>query len=284
MKKVVFALVLLGGFHHCLQAQDAPKSKVAPKKQQAKQTSKTAQDSISYDENPFDISVESLPANYRGHSCAEIVRPLGNIKLEKDEFESSKAFAERIEFVKDSPLYGKLKGTSTLAFSPARPLLLPKYDADTETMTIKIVSHGSQSVRIGENFYSSAPIIKDLSDSRSYVAENGYGKKIEVNSFTYLVCGITFANVNSIAKSIHIPSEFSFKVAPELARDSKGNIGILYITNLSAPYIVRYSDYMKATMDSPTEISMSGPSIVTTLSQVWVYNTKTGQIFAKEPL
>jgi len=284
MKKAFFAIAFLSSFHAHLQAQEAPKSKTSAKKQQVKQQEKKAPSYSSYDVAPFDASVESLPANYRGHSCVEISRLLSSIKLEKDEFESSKAFADRIEFVKDARLYGQLTGSSVLAFSPSKPMMLPKYDADTETMRIRIVSHGSGSVRINGNFYTSAPINKELSSSRTYVGENGYGRKVEITSFTYDVCGITFANVNSISRSVNIPSDFSFKVSPEIARESKENIGILYIANLSAPYAARYSDYMKATMDSPTEIAMSGPSIVTTLSQVWIYSTKTGQIFAKEPL
>lgn len=284
MQKVIFTLVLLGGVLTCLQAQEVPKSKTSLKKPQVKQQEKKAPSYSSYDAAPFDLSIESLPANYRGHSCVEISRLLSSLKLEKDEFESSKSFADRIDFIKEARLYGQLTGSSLLAFSPSKPMMLPKYDADTETMKVHVLSHGSGSVRIDGNFYTSAPINKELSSSRNYVGENGYGRKVEISSFTYDVCGITFSNVNSISRSVNIPSDFSFKISPEIARDSKESIGILYIANLSAPYSARYSDYMKATMDSPTEIAMSGPSIVTTLSQVWIYNTKTGQIFAKESL
>lgn len=289
MKKILLILLLLSSYHERLKAQDAPnanakKSTAGKKTSELKHPQKKAGDFAIFSKEPFDTNVDSLPIAYRGHSCIEISKRLKSFKLEKDEFEATKAYAERVEHVKTEVLYGGLSGSSILSFSPDKPMLIPRYDADTETMNVRILSHGNRSTKVEGNFYASGLINSELSNSRNYMGENGYGKKVEIRSTAYEVCGITFINISSISRSVVIPSEFSFKISSDDARANKGAIGVLYIATLNSPFIARYGDYAKPTMDSPIEIVWSGDSIVTRLSQVWLFSTKTGQIFSKETL
>ncbi|MBB5610393.1 MULTISPECIES: hypothetical protein [unclassified Janthinobacterium] len=289
MKKILPLLLLACGLHGSSWAQDASnkgtKKSTQPKQgADSKSSQKKVSDLAAFSQDPFDANAETLPIDFRGHSCIAISDRLKAFKLKKDEFESTKAYAERVEHVKSEPIYGNLNGSSIIAMSPDKPLLMPNYNADTETMTVRMLSHGSRTTMIGEGFFSSALINSSLSSTQKYIGENGYGKKVEITSSVYDACGITFANIKSQGPSTGIPSDFSFKISPDDARLNKGAIRILYIAKLESPFLSRYGNMIKPTMDNPIELLWNGDSLVMKLSQVWLYSSVTGKVFSKELL
>lgn len=233
-----------------------------------------------FDRDPFDVESTALPPGYQGHNCVEVSNKLNGLKPEKDEFETSQDYSERVERIRLTPLYASVTAASTLAFSKEISTSRVDYDADSESMNVSIFP--SKATMVGEKFFESAVIDRQVESRSEYVGVNAYGRKVNVARTRYLVCAATFNNIDTISRKIRTPNSLAFKINPSDARVAKDNLGLLYILNTAPPFVVKYHEYAAPTIDSPTELSFGGNVIVGRLQQMWLYNIKTGQIYAKE--
>ncbi|WP_147328076.1 hypothetical protein [Duganella sp. BJB476] len=231
-----------------------------------------------YSKEPFDLEDKALAPGYAGHSCREIVRKLKPSNPQKDEFESSAAYAGRVAHLADDIIYGNITGQSVVAFAAERPLISLTYNADTEDARVNFLTIGSLSTKVGGSYVRSALIESQSTDNSEYVGENSYGKKVAVRRTSYNACAVAFANVDSITRRVALPTSFSFKVPAIYARTLKDSIGVLYVGPIKQPFLVHYGEYMKPTIDSPTELIYSGDAIVIHLSKIVLYDTTTGRI------
>lgn len=90
-----------------------------------------------YTNLPVDLKAEKLSVNYYGNDLEAILRELARREsLQKNEFETTKQFGERLKLEKEKNFVGDLNGKSVFAFIPNRGKF--RYDADTETMIYEI--------------------------------------------------------------------------------------------------------------------------------------------------
>lgn len=87
--------------------------------------------------------------------------------------------------------------------------------------------------------------------------------------------------------SNHRERKIIFKIIPEEARDLKANVGILFVCKIR-PYgetpVHTFTNFYHTnpTMDSPTEFSYNQLFINANLYEIWIFNKKSGAIYAKE--
>jgi hypothetical protein len=237
-----------------------------------------ADQSLAYATTPFDVNSEALPNHYLGHSCSDIAKAVLSLNPMKDEYETTAAFQERIAKLATRPLIGSVMLGGYLAFLEEDPSVTSQYNADTETLWIG--GHPSS----GKIFVNSSPITSVLITSKvtsqsTYSASNAYGKIVDVKKSHLNSCALAFPQFGSPIKFSDYKT--SVTMPPTEARNTKDNIGVLYIGRLSQPYWVKYSDYLKPTIDSPHEAYWSGDTLIMDDIQVWLFNKASGRILQK---
>jgi len=228
---------------------------------------------------PLDIAAEFLPPNYLGHDCRVFAKRLVGLNTLKGEFETTADYNDRIAPLADQPASASTKFGDIVGFVEERPSFYEKYDADTQTYNIR-GGWGVVTQMIGSRLVSSVEIDSKLISTRKYTGENSYGRKTEVTAYRLNVCGLAFSNLGYLS-----PKKIDFyenlEINPGEAKEAKGNIGVLYVGRLSAPFRTDYSHYIKPTFTSPVEITSSGDALTMTLSAVWLFNKRTGRIYRK---
>jgi hypothetical protein len=288
MQKILSALIALSlGVTYSAFGQEKiskPQQKRSTAQPSSRQKIQVADSLAKYAHEPFDPAGEVLPAGYRGHSCREITRILKLSNPQKDEFESSTAYKERVAHLESDVLYGSITGSSIVAFTSERPVTSVTYNADTEGMQVTYFTSGSLSTRVGSNFVQSVLVESRITDSKEYVGENGYGKKVNVHQTSHSACAVAFSNVNTITRQVTLPHSFFFKVPADYARTLKENIGVLYVGTIKAPFLAQYVNYIKPTIDNPTELIYSGDAVVIQLSKIVLYDITTGKMLSTTDL
>jgi hypothetical protein len=225
----------------------------------------------------LDLDATSLPANFSGHDCNKIASRLKSLNPEKSEFETSDAYAIRMEKALATPLYAQVNAWDALSFIPEiKPFLIAKYDADTKIMSVTIYN-SYQKATVAGKLANAVAVNSTITSSRSYTAENSFGRKVTVNRTDSSSCA--FAFFDSLFPKLS--DEVQFEVEPDQAKLVKENLTILYIGAISAPYRSDYSLYKKPTVDSPTELVGDGDSVVMRLAARWLVDPTSGAIYAK---
>jgi hypothetical protein len=229
----------------------------------------------------LDPSTETLPKYYLGHDCRAIAKKILSLKLKKSEFETTSAYNERLNVLNAERIAGATKLSDVVGFVPSGALstLSDKYDADRGILRVETY-WGDSMQMLDSQLLTSAKLEYKITSKRSYEASNAYGKKVLVNSTSYDTCGIAFSNLQYGTSTITKIDE-SIEMTPEEARAAKGNIAMMYVGNLSAPYWIEYHDYLKPTIDSPREAAWSGDAIVMKLVQIWLYNKDSGRVYKR---
>lgn len=70
----------------------------------------------------------------------------------------------------------------------------------------------------------------------------------------------------------------AINVSPEEARHLKHSLAVLYLGSLALPYVEDFAYYSKATVDNPTELTLSGGTIVVDMRETIVFDARTGKI------
>ena len=234
---------------------------------------------------PLDPSTENLPRLYAGHSCNVIARKISSFKPTKSEYETTADYKQRLSGMANAPLVGTTALGDLIGFVTTEDVysgITQNYNADLGILMIKKYSTNTSQLIAGQLLMSGL-IEQKIKGSRNYLGSNAYGKKVSVSATHWSVCGIAFSNFTyqDILTSRSLEIDIAIELSPNDARLAKDNLAVMYVGQLSEPYLGQYTDYSKPTIDLPSEISMSGDAIVIKLAQLWLFNRQTGKVYQK---
>lgn len=265
MKPSFLALLIVTFF---LNAQATTAGEKASPKLLQKTTSKQI-----YSTTPFDMTIERLPKNYKGHNILDIYQKLTPPRS-KGEFEKTEEYEGRIARWKESTILGKITTKDNLAFEISEFLapdtLTAEYDADKELLTVMLLFENQyfpNKARWLEIFYRS----KNLG---SHTGITRMGVKFRVTSHIGTSVGLA---VKEQIQTISITKPYS----RDEARSIKNTIRAYAIATLEEPYKVDASTSTTASLDDPDEWLKQHFGLYVSLKAIWFVNTKTGEVFAK---
>lgn len=214
----------------------------------------------SYFAEPFDRTLEKLPPRFTGNLHDKLPDELiQRYRLsQKDEFETTEQYRKRLTDLERNPLFGSVLQRSTIAF----PFLLgpdfAKYDADASTLNVMI----SGAVESG------GFILRTSSKSRLFsIVRFGEGYK-QVIGQVGDVNGSDSKQSSDCRPWEERGCSVGLKMPPELARAAKESLALLIVGTLSDPFMVVGSDSF---------IRMD-------VSEIWLYNFLTGEVYDKRRL
>ncbi|MBP3530558.1 MAG: hypothetical protein J6K25_05170 [Thermoguttaceae bacterium] len=259
-----------------------------------------------YSLEPLDPGATKVTPGYRGHDVEAILESVSKIfsrrNVEKDEYEKTVDFQKRLATFKktlpEKTLHGNLKFGSTLALALTQDAKFGfsarcQYDADAERFAISFESRVDYGV---EGF-----IEKQYKDfygvgiKRELIPEANDGNRNSIiKRECWRSCGIVFTD----SRDLRIDASstlYLHGVAPNYARTIGKGLGVLCVFQLgflekredgtATPYaVVRGTETTKPTTARPNGTFESKQAVLTTLPEFWIYNVKTGEVYAKYAL
>ncbi|NTV05180.1 MAG: hypothetical protein HGA59_01540 [Chlorobiaceae bacterium] len=264
IKGIVIALLLL---------QFCPTSEVLAKKSNLVKETLSGSVEFKEDENiplvPFDPKIAILPIDFKGTNIITLYNQLDIANSEKNEFETKDAYRKRIQDNYPHEIYSFVKVIDyRLGFGD----LFFNYDPEKQIMSLHYWSY-SDGIKI----------LKNNERRSTYEASNRFGATTIVTSNHGDVYGITPIN-----KKGGMSRNISFKLSPEEAREQKSDLVALIVCKVcpspgDEPKIThKNTESKQATMDSPYDHVYAQYFINVAIYEVWVFNSKTGVIYAKE--
>ncbi len=223
----------------------------------------------------FNTELSTLPVGYTGENIDALYKHLSQLIPPKDEFEKTEAYLQRLNTNTPKQLFAFLNNSYDVFNSLT-------YNPDSETVTVSIN-------QLGCIVGSPSIEIKNITSSvEKYKTRNKFGANFVATSYTIFDYAIYPVNYYSIR-------DICFKINTDEARDLKQNYGILYICKITpsnpTPHNrksqqISWSNsdmtYSDATFSRPDRHINFIFSINITLYQIWVFNKKTGIIYAKD--
>lgn len=234
-----------------------------------------------YAKTALSLSDEKLPQNFKGYSCTEIVKGLQSLNIKKDEFETKQEFEDRLMNDGLKKLSGSITAADPMIFVYNKSLSDFKYDPESQAFKGRSYFGKDGMLKEGYELFDAAPLVILSNSRKSYIGVNGFGASTKVEESSTKVCGVIFKQAKK--KTIYGPLkiEYNIPMASEKARELKDSLKIAFVGALSIPYLGRYVSFSKPTVSSPYDISITGDAIVIRLEEVWVFDEKTGEIFAR---
>jgi hypothetical protein len=227
----------------------------------------------------LDTALEVLPQMYPGHGCKAIATTLMKKDPIKSEYETTDAYKSRLAEVAETPLFDSLRFGDTVGFVPLIPFLKKTYTADASWMELEVqmlITRILETPTRKESVYAEILTAEPVSKS-TYSGSNIFGKEVTVTKSILDVCAVIFANRDLR----YSPARARFSIPPEEARVVADRLRVLYVGKLAEPYYQPYASRSAPTIDSPTETIMSGPGVVITLNQIWIFDPVTGKVYSK---
>lgn len=234
-----------------------------------------------YTTEGFDPSVSSLPSDFYGHDIRDLYIRLAERQSTqiKDEFETTENYLSRIRAAASQPILGRLTTNDIFVFQLKPSTLV--YDADHQVM--KVTQPLFNMKRQGSGFDYSKASISVLSEDKygSYAGSNAFGASVEIIKQTGDHYDL------AIEKPIQLSLRFGdlyWEVNMDIltAMEAKQNLRLLAICELRAPLSREVRLYEEPTFDHPTETNIKYHYVIGELKGIWLYDLKTGKIFAKE--
>ncbi len=225
---------------------------------------------------PFDLKVAAVDSSYKGHVCSDLMQALQIRKLSKDQYETSKDYAKRMQELSKQKYFDELKLGDTLAFLESKDGS-SSYDADKGVLSFT-TPYLSSNFKIGDGVEMLTPNVMSSSE-RTYEGSNAFGVKRSVKSSHQKVCVVTFTNFKYGSNASSQP--FKIKLSPQDARALNGKIRTFYLGVLTHPYLASYSEYQKPEINNPIEQMVEGTSLLVRVQQVWLVNGDTGEVLSK---
>jgi hypothetical protein len=167
-------------------------------------------------------------------------------------------------------LAGRLYGFQSAV--PSDSFSIPKYDADSGTMTIKIA-----------NRYRSLGEGHDINIENFYTVErsigtNAFGARVPIRTYYGSEFYIRYDN--------RIDTEIKFDITPALAQKVRPQIRVLFVCKLvpdkKNDFLTSGPSWKEATIDSPTAKSANQGFLHVRLMSIWIFNGATGEILKKQ--
>ncbi|MCD2165562.1 hypothetical protein LPW39_10485 [Comamonas koreensis] len=225
---------------------------------------------------PFDSKASSIDSSFKGHVCSDIMQALQIRKLSKDQYETSKDYAKRLQELSKQKYFDELKLGDTLAFWEPKDGT-SSYDADKGVLSFT-PPYLSSNFKIGDGVEMLTPNVMSSSE-RTYEGSNAFGVKRSVKSSHQQVCVVSFTNFKYGSNASSQP--FKIKLPPQDARALHGKIRTFYLGVLAHPYLAAYSEYQKPEINNPIEKMVEGTSLLVKVQQVWIVNGDTGEVLSK---
>lgn len=232
----------------------------------------------------FDINATNIGPEFRGEEIVSIIDVMkeheSELKApEKDEFETSDAYAKRMASFK--PLKLILGDVSPedyyLSFLPAAGYEL-KYDADQQKLTVDI----PEALMLSWSVYD-----ETLLNSRSYKASNAFGGEVNVQETNKVRYQLERARYDRETMETDFGGKFEGKFSrdilmhPDQARSWKNNAKILIVCKLREPWFELSNSTSEPRFDSPTAGTTTTYSLHIKLEQIWLYDYYTGKVLKK---
>lgn len=233
---------------------------------------------------PFDVGRVSLPAGYAGADPERLYAALAERKRaeRKDEYETTEQHRQRIALLKDAPLVGAVRPSSTVA------LILPhdsaSFDADSRQMAVKIRLYGGD-----EGVW-----LKTVERGRrTYRAQNAFGAAFDVVETTEDVYAALLSNQRDFVDDARTAAESLRGVAKEsyasitfaadaaTAKRLKGDLRALAVVRLVPPFTSGWFRNKEATLASPSAYRRKVNSLQCELLELWLFDDRSGEVLAR---
>jgi hypothetical protein len=251
----------------------------AKPKRQAKEKPQPKEQSGIYSSALFDSRASTLPVGYRGHDAKRIYEAVKERLASKGEFETTKAYQDRINSVPSLPLVGNLTLSNLFAFDLDRPTY--EYDADKGSLHI--------GAKFGSVYKGSTP--SDLHRGlklrggdileETYEATNALGARVRVRKTDMVAYELAVENWGDWqAKDGGILD--SLNLDPAKAQRLKPSFRLLAVCRLKPPYF-GFERIMstKPTFESPSETQIVSRYLYADLVELWAYDLASGQVLYK---
>lgn len=237
----------------------------------------------SYLYKSFDINTKKLIPNFKGVNIQELYNELStrDIISEKNEFETTKQFQNRLAKEKKSTIIGLLDNKSIFAFTGEDNSynLDLNYNADLQKLKLKLNLND-----VYGDFYGNKSInLKTIRSSRYYKATNGFGAKLDVEEVSITKYKLNTLNIKSFIKEGDENSLENISLTSDKAKNFKDSnaLKLLFISKLSDPAL--HSDFtrIEPTINKPTDYMYLDYYINVNLQEIWLYDKNTGNILKK---
>lgn len=239
------------------------------------------------DSSPWQ-STKSLPKDFIGYprdSLLANARKIASQLSDKGEFESSEAHKKRIQAI-------EAKATDS---NKEIVIVVPKrktrfsYNADEQTGSIYVEP-------AAPNYDANEIELEYSSTASSYVGSNAYGAKAKVTITNSRSIGLYPENDTFRRPEFEAPEGSSgsfsidsgrlasvdFTVNSSAARRIKETGTLAYVVKLRPPYFTTETlEFKPATFSNPNEGKHKSDTVYVDVIQVWLFNQKTGEFFAK---
>lgn len=258
-----------------------------------------------YSSEPLDPTATKLPPEYLGHNIQTVVEKVEKIfadeNVKKDEYEKTADYKKRIAAFKaelpEKSIYGNLKFGSTLALALTQSgdssiFALSKYDADAEAFVVSFGAYANYNVDERNNCFG-IRFSRELSSSDTYIGKNGFGVEKEITEENFRSYGIAYTDSRNLQIGY---DELRLKNVPPTQAKMFGEfLSILCVFKLGylernengtlTPFAyISGGDLVKPTMDHPYDMFDWHQAVYATIPEFWLYNFKTGDVYAKYSL
>ncbi len=244
------------------------------------QKASSASKSYGYAQTPIAGDAESLPANFKGYQCSSITKSLSALNLKKDEFESQQQFDQRTAASGAIALTGSITSADPMAFVSQHSFF--QYDAERQAFTSTVYFGRYGTINdANAGLFPAEPVETISQIDKQYEASNAYGAKAIVDSTSRQVCGVVLSTAIRTKSWDSIQLKIDFPMPSDEARTAKGDLKIVLLGAIIPPYIGAFYTSTQATISSPSAYTASGDAVVMRFDEAWVFNQRTGKIYAK---
>lgn len=244
----------------------------------------------------IDLNVSRLPQHYAGNDFVKIYTACKDNadRFVKTQFENDQQFEKRKAGLLVSPLLGKLKYGDNLALSKkfmsgdfniwsiifgftaqnaVEKLFLEQMKAGLEESRTALsydAEKGTARITLG------SPILFERVKKSSYQATNAYGATVTVQraegTIYLLKC------LPQDCTEFSLIAEMSGETAQRLSQNGR----VLLIGKVKEPFVkVAMPISITPTFKEPREITIAVETLLFDVSEIWLYDFETGEIFAK---
>lgn len=249
----------------------------------------------------FSYDWKKIPPTFGGNDFEAIWRVLFNTKslLEKDEFETTSQFTDRITNRSAIKLGSTLTAADELIFvyRPTEPSphgLWSEYDADRQVLTITVQTNKHETYKyksIGSDnpkitLFGTETKPHKFEKGRSYAAKNSLGAKATVTQYFYSNFYLAITNIADFVgyDKGFMSAEINLKleVPADKARLLKSNLSVLYIADLIHPYYALGGNELQTpTIADPAKTNVLDHYLVARVKAIWIFDRTTGEVLVK---
>jgi TonB family protein len=253
----------------------------------------------------FSTNWEKVPRSFIGNDFETIYDSLllSRKFFQKDEFETTAKYDERINNPVNIRLGSNLTAANTLVFiyKPSQNhlptdvftdnSLSAEYNADREVLSVRIPTKSFYHYEdifaanaVKSQFFGTAVKLSTLKSEGFYVGENAFGVKRNIQIFRGSSFSLVVANINDLFQPHYASTpllKMEFKLSPAQARLVKNNLAVAYVTQITSPYLGMDTTELKPTIDGPSDIKIYHKFLVGNLIEVWLFNRIDGTIYSK---